>query len=175
MRRGQAKLLMLLALFSAPLLIAWLTYAYGPPVRTGNYGELLTPTPLVLPPLADPSGQVLAGEALRGKWLLLVVAPAGCDKACADTLHLARQARLAQGREQGRVVRVLLAGRPDQAWPDRQGAYTGTLAVWPQALARGGLYLVDPLGNLMLRFPDHPDGVRVIRDLRHLLKASGTS
>jgi len=172
MSRGQFKLILLLAVFSAPVLAAWLAYAYGPPVRAGNYGELLAPTRLVLPPLADPSGQILASDTLRGRWLLLVAAPDGCDQACADSLRLARQARLAQGREQGRVARVLLGG-PDQAWPDREGAYTGALAAWPPVLARGGLYLVDPQGNLMLRFPDHPDGGRVIRDLRHLLMASG--
>ncbi|MDD4880841.1 MAG: hypothetical protein PHR30_15980 [Gallionellaceae bacterium] len=173
MRRGQARLLMLLALFAAPLLAAWLAYAYVPPVRTGNYGELLTPTGLVLPPLAGPAGQVMPWAALRGKWLMLVVAPEGCQGACTQTLYLARQARLAQGREQARIERVLIGGRAGMVWPDQQGAYVVVLAALPPALARGGLFLVDPQGNLMLRFPDDPDAGGVIRDLRHLLSASG--
>lgn len=173
MSRGQFKLILLLAVFSAPVLAAWLAYAYGPPVRAGNYGELLTPTELVLPPLAGPAGQVMPWAALRGKWLMLVVAPEGCYGACTQTLYLARQARLAQGREQDRIERVLIGGRAGMVWPDQQGAYVVVLAKLPPALAHGGLYLVDPQGNLMLRFPDNPDGGRVIRDLRHLLMASG--
>lgn len=169
MTRGRLKLLLLLALFAAPVLAAWLAHAYGPSVPAGNYGELLPPAPLTLPTLTDPAGRAAPGETLRGRWLLLVAAPGGCDAACARMVHLARQVRLAQGREQGRVERVLL-GTPEQGWPYRDGAYVGALA--PLALARG-LYLVDPLGNLMMRFPDGADGEGVIGDLRRLLKASG--
>mgnify|MGYP001149881067 CR=1 FL=1 len=174
MRHGQIRLLLLLALFVAPVFMAWLAYAYGPPVRSGNYGELLAPAPLQLPPLAGPVGRVVPWSALRGQWLLLVVAPDGCYAECARTIHLARQVRLAQGREQSRVARVLIGGRAGMAWPDRQGAYIAVPAKLPPVLAHGGLYLVDPLGNLMLRYPDAPDGERVIDDLRHLLKAAGT-
>ncbi len=179
MTRTQLKLLLLLAVFAAPALAAWLVYAWWQPSRLGNYGELLPPQPLVLPALLDPTGQTTPWTALRGKWVLLVVAPGNCDGACAHAAYLARQARLAQGREQERIERVLLGSSGDMAWPHRDGAYRALLgqpgnplAQPGGALAQGGLFLVDPLGNLMMRFPDKADGKGVIRDLRQLLKAS---
>lgn len=172
MARGQIKLMLLLALFATPMLAAWLAYAYLPPTRASNYGELLKPIPLDLPALADSSGQATPWAAFRGKWVLLVVAPAGCGEPCAKTAYLSRQVRLAQGKEQARIERVIL-GSLGQAWPELDGAYTGHLPESRQGLVPVGMYLVDPLGNLMMRFPVEPDGKRVIRDLRQLLKASG--
>lgn len=172
MTRGQFKLVLLLALFAAPVFAAWLAYAYWLPLRTGNYGELLAPEPLDLPALTDPSGQSVPWVALRGKWVLLVSAPSGCHEACARVVYLSRQVRLAQGREQVRIERVLLVG-PGQARPWFDGIYTGRLAESRPEPIEGGLYLVDPLGNLMMRFPPDPDGARVIHDLRRLLKVSG--
>lgn len=172
MTRTQLKLLLLLAVFAAPALAAWLTYAWWQPSRLGNYGELLPPQPLTLPALLDPAGKTTPWADLRGKWVLLVVAPGNCDGACAHAAYLARQVRLAQGREQERIERVLLGSRGDMVWPHRDGAYRALLAQPGGALAQGGLYLVDPLGNLMMRFPDKAEGKGVIRDLRQLLKAS---
>lgn len=176
-RVSQLKLLALLALFAAPALAAWLVHAWWQPSRFSNYGELLPPHPLALANLRDASGAVLPWSGLRGKWVLLVAAPDGCDAACAratcaQAAWLARQARLAQGREQARIERVLLGARPEESWPHDEGAWRATMSTPPAALAQGGLFLVDPLGNLMMRFPEPVDGEGVIRDLRRLLQAS---
>jgi cytochrome oxidase Cu insertion factor (SCO1/SenC/PrrC family) len=170
MTRSQLKLLALLAFFAAPAIAAWLSYAYWPPQQR-HYGELLAPAPLDLPALTDPAGQTRNWSELRGKWVLLVVNTADCDTSCARATYLARQVRLAQGREQERIERVFIGPRAAADWPHLDGVYRAAL---PQAasLPQSGLYLVDPLGNLMLRFPDPPDGGLMIRDLRRLLQAS---
>ncbi len=175
MTRSQMKLLALLALFAAPILAAWLAASYWTPQRLANYGELLPPKPLRLPVLTAPGGQTRAWAELRGKWVLLVVAPAGCDADCSHAAWLARQVRLAQGRERDRIERVFLSTQAEMNWPYGNEVYRAVLAQPSEALARGGLFLVDPMGNLMLRFPQHADGERVIRDLHRLLQASQRS
>ncbi len=169
----RAKLLLLMALFAAPALAAWLTYAWWTPGHFTNYGTLLAPRALALPSLRDEAGRTVAWSELRGRWVLLVAAPAGCDARCAHDSYLARQARLAQGRESGRVARVLAGeGVEAKAWRHADGAYRVAPGPLPPALANGGLFLVDPRGNLMMAFPPLADGEGVIRDLRQLLRAS---
>lgn len=165
------KLLLLMALFASPALAAWLAYAYWQPERFTNHGALLPPQALDLPPLLDEAGQAMDWSGLRGKWVLLVAAPHGCDARCGHDSFLARQARLAQGREQGRVARVLVGA--EEAWPHGDGAYRVAMQPLPGALAGGGLFLVDPLGRLMMAFPPQAEGEKVIRDVRQLLRASG--
>ncbi len=170
----RVKLLLLLALFASPALAAWLVYTWWQPARFTNYGTLLSPRHLELPTLRDATGQPRAWNDLRGKWVLLVATPGVCDDRCGRDSYLARQVRLAQGRDQARIERVLLAAGDAVAWPHRDGAYVATSESLSGPLAEGGLFLVDPLGNLMMRFPREADGERVIRDLKKLLSASRT-
>ncbi len=169
---GRCTLYLVLALFLVPLPAAWLSYSYWPPQRLANYGELLPPTPFLLPDLSDAAGQLRTWADLRGKWVLLVVAPPTCADSCLRAAYLARQVRLAQGREQGRVACVFLGVGTERNWPFAETAYRGVLSEASGVLARGGLYLLDPTGHLILRFPQTPDGSRVIADLRRLLLAS---
>jgi hypothetical protein len=170
---SRAKLLLLIALFASPALAAWLTYTLWQPQRFTNYGTLLAPRALELPALKDEAGKAVDWAALRGKWVLLVAAPKGCIARCSHDSYLARQVRLAQGRDQSRIERILLGTAETVEWPHGDGAYRGTLDQLPPALAKGGLFLVDPRGNLMMGFPQDADGERVIRDMKQLLRASG--
>lgn len=169
----RTKLLLLLALFASPALAAWLVYSWWQPTRFTNYGTLLAPQPLELPRLWDMAGKPKDWSELRGKWVLVVAAPGGCDARCGRDSYLARQVRLAQGRDQARIERVLLGQGDIGTRPYQEGAYFAAPTRLPGPLADGGLFLVDPLGNLMMRFPREADGERMIRDLKHLLRASG--
>jgi cytochrome oxidase Cu insertion factor (SCO1/SenC/PrrC family) len=162
---------------AAPVLLSYGFYYFSPPGKFTNYGELLPTQPL--PPVtgkqADGVPFDLARE--RGRWTVLVVAPATCDEACATTLYATRQARTIQGKESDRVVRVWLAtgdGTPPPALlaehPDLRvvrGADPTGLPKGPQAV-----YLVDPLGNQVLAWPRDPDIKAMAKDLGRLLKAS---
>ncbi len=123
----------------------------------------------------------------RGRWLLIRVGPPACDATCEQQLWVQRQVRLATGRERDRVERIWLIPQDGSgsAPTDLKDDYSGTwvlgvrpedLAAWPLLQESRGqaahLWLVDPLGNLMMRFPIDADPARVKTDLMKLLKAS---
>lgn len=173
-RRGRTKLALLALFFAAPVALAWLAYRLDwAPGTTSNYGELITPA------------RPLAGEplgALRGKWVLVTFDAAACDAYCEKKLYFMRQVRRAQGKDQGRVERLWLltdAGAPRApllaAIEDTRVARAGELpAQFPaQGALADHIYVVDPLGNLMMRYPRDPDPSRMLKDLQRLLKVSG--
>lgn len=172
-RRGRLKLLLLAAFFLLPVGASWVVWKFGLASGTsGNYGTLLSPRPVALPPDA----------ALKGKWVLVQFDSGVCAAACERKHYFMRQVRRAQGGEMGRVERLWVLTDAVQPSPALLAAIEGTV------VARGGaslaasfpaertvtehIYLVDPLGNLMMRFPPDPDPTRVIKDLKHLLKVS---
>jgi hypothetical protein len=172
-RRGRAKLALLGLFFAAPFALAslawWLDWAPG---TTSNYGELiLPPRPLAGAPL----------EALRGKWVLVSFDAGTCDAYCERKLYFMRQVRRAQGKNQDRVARLWVV--TDGASPRAalleaiEGTHlardAGLAAHFPAAGAPSDhLYVIDPLGNLMMRFPREPDPSRILKDLQRLLRVS---
>jgi cytochrome oxidase Cu insertion factor (SCO1/SenC/PrrC family) len=181
-RPSRLSLWLLIALTVAPVAASYLMFYVWPPERTVNYGELLQPRPLPDRPLAAPDGTPFRLSQLRGKWVLVSVDGGGCDARCETKLLYMRQLRLTQGKNMDRIERVWLisdaAAPPNAAALAEEGtrllrANAGLLAAFPsQGTASDHIYLVDPLGNLMMRFPRNPDPRLMIRDLARLLKAS---
>ena len=166
-----------------PVAGSYLLYWFWVPEGHTNYGTLLEAKAVPPMPLALVGGEPFSFDRLRGRWVLVVVDGGQCTPACEEKLWLIRQVRQAQGKDLQRVERVWLIG--DAHTPDaRLGKdYAGTWFVQAQGspildtfgaeeARRGHIYLVDPLGNLMLRFPQNPEPKRVIRDLGRLLKYS---
>ncbi len=179
---SRGKLLLLIGVFALPVVAAYIAYLGWRPAAHGNYGELLRVTPLLKTAGTRLDGQAFDVGALRGKWLMVHVGGAACDAACAYRLYLSRQVRTAQGKDQSRIERVWVltdAQAPDAAllkthpglivW---RPADRGFVAQFPGVGEGDQLYVVDPLGNLMMRFPAEPDPKRMMKDLRLLLKAS---
>ncbi|MFZ5574948.1 MAG: SCO family protein [Pseudomonadota bacterium] len=180
---SRTKFLLLIGIFVLPVAAAYLAYFGWRPAGHTNYGELLTVTPL-----AHTAGSTLDGrsfdlQGLQGKWLLVHVGPAACDADCARQLYLMRQLRIAQGKEQSRIERVWVLTDAAAVDPALLGEHPG-LHVWrpkdatfveqfPAPRARSAhIYVVDPLGNLMLRFPEQAAPKGIMKDLKLLLKAS---
>ncbi|MGZ3183564.1 MAG: SCO family protein [Telluria sp.] len=189
-RKGRAKLLLVLAICAAPLVASYVMYYGGFAQKLGrtNYGTLLDPRQYPIPPLhaSTLDGKPSGLEAYQGKWRLIKVGPGACDDVCHKQLFTMRQLRLMQGKEMDRIERVWLV--TDQQPVDtivlREFDGMRVLRVDPAALARwlpveGGegaaphLYLMDPLGNLILRFPVDPAPAKVSKDIAKVLKASG--
>ena len=171
-RRGRVKFVLLGLFFLLPVAASWLAWRFElVPGTTGNYGTLLAPRPVALP---------LPG-ALKGKWVLVQFDGGACDARCERKHYFMRQVRRAQGREMQRIARLWLVTDAVQPRPELLAAIEGTIAMPGGSLAAtfpaegvvtDHIYLLDPLGNLMMRFPRDPDPSRVIKDLQRLLKVS---
>jgi hypothetical protein len=161
------------AVFGLPLALAalayWLDWAPG---TTANYGELVTPPrPLAGPPF----------DALRGRWVLVSFDAAACDAYCERKLYFMRQLRRAQGKDQDRVERLWVLTDAAQPRAALLAAIEGTRIAREAALAErfpaaaaptDHIFVVDPLGNLMMRYPRDPDPSRMLKDLQRLLRLS---
>ena len=188
---GRWKMLAVLLVCAAPVIASYYTYYVIRPEGRRVYGELIDPQR----PLPAVAGQPLEGAArplasLRGQWLLLTVAGGGCDARCQQHLYLQRQIREGLGREKDRVDRVWLipdaAAVPEALRPAVRdatvlrvdgAALSSWLAPAPGHALDEHLYLVDPMGHWMMRFPagmDVPAAARAKRDIERLLRASAS-
>lgn len=186
-RVGRIKMLLVLLVCAAPVIASYFTYYVLRPEGRTNYGELVDPQ-RPLPDdmrLSDLDGQAVAPRSLHGQWLFIVVAGGACDAACEEHLLIQRQLRETLGRDRDRMDKLWLI--PDQATvrPEVREAIADAmplrvdalaLAAWLQPAAgqaiEDHLYVVDPLGNWMMRFPADIDPNRAKRDLSRLMRAS---
>ena len=180
-------LFLLAAVFILPFAVgSGLFWSGWRPPKFINHGELLQPA-IALPEsgLLAIDGQALPTAALRGKWLLLRPSTAPCDATCENDLYQMQQLHLALNKEQSRVQRVFLATGTTgdelaslrTRFPDLVLARPGTeanRASWGRIFSSAGreFYLVDPLGNVMMRYSDPADLRGVLKDLERLLKYS---
>jgi len=190
-RAGRWKMLALLLVCAAPVLASYISYYFVRPAQQRNFGELIAHQP----PLPDVTAHTLDGQAqplraLAGQWLLISVGGGACDSACENHLYLQRQLRESLGREKERLDWVWLisdaAAVPARLHPALAQA---TVLRVPQATLHGWLragaghdlpdhlYIVDPPGRWMMRWPAHLDkngAARAKRDLERLLRASAS-
>lgn len=188
---GRWKMIAVLLACAAPVIASYFAYYVVRPEGRRVFGELIEPQ-RAMPPIATTDLQGKAGrlDALKGQWLLVSVAGGACGEACEKNLYLQRQMRETLGKEKDRVDWVWLVG-DDAAVPEslRPGLGQATVLRVPQAQlaqwlapATGGalqdhLYVVDPQGHWMLRFPAHLDSAgaaKAKRDLDRLLRASAS-
>lgn len=181
---------MILAVFLIPVIAAYLYYIYRPAGESGNYGTLVQP-PRALQEfeMTDLDGNPAGVQALKGKWTLLYVGGAECGEPCRQGLYNIERVRLTQGKEMDRVQSVYLvpASVESRAVEERLVEYEGLRGyrIAPgelEAMAPGfdwadsgepeRVYVIDPLGNLMMFYPGgaEPDGMK--KDLKRLLKVS---
>lgn len=193
-KSSRRQLWLVVAMFFVPLGIAFLMY-YGNvgwrPEGSTNNGELIDPArPLPEAALATPSGTPTAPDFLRGKWSVVFVGAGACDDDCRKALTDIRQVRLALNQNSTRVQRVFLYSGPCCDEPYFSTEQAGLIAasvddaagksvldVFPaangvEAMAAGRLYLVDPLGNLMMSYERGAPVKGLLDDLKKLLNLS---
>ena len=192
--RARLTLILVVALFLLPVVAATYLYVSGwrPEGKSLQHGELLQPArPLGDAELTGADGAPYRFRALRGKWALVYFNPLPCTDICRNNLYKMQQVRLAQGRDAPRVERVMIvAGASSAALRELAQQNPGLIVASGaqatlQALARefvssqgtaldapGRVYLIDPIGNLVLSYaPDaDPSGMR--KDLARLLRLS---
>lgn len=185
-RGGRWKLLLLFLVCAAPVVASYFTYYVVRPDGRRNYGELIDPQqPLPAFSGTDAQGRSIPLTALKDQWLLISVADSACDEACDRHLFVQRQLREGLGKEKERLDWVWLrTGDAQLAEPLKQATAAATvlhvdaerLATWlqpaPGHKLADHLYVVDPIGNWMMRFPADADPAKVNSDLNRLLRAS---
>lgn len=191
-RRGITPLLLMVAVFAAPVIAAWFFYLnpeYLPSGRT-NKGELISPVvalPLELG-LSTPEGTDLDRSGLEGKWTLVYIAGSSCPDSCIDRLIAIRQIRLAVGEDQLSVARMLILTDPTAnalasqlatdfdgmqvALTDAAGGLRLLDLLGQGSAALDRIYILDPMGNLMMRYAPDAPAKDTLKDLERLLKAS---
>ena len=186
---GRWKMFAVLLVCAAPVIASYFTYYVVRPDGRRNFGELITPQ-RAMPLLETRSLEGRVGDisALKGQWLLVSVSGTACNANCEKNLYFQRQLRESLGREMGRLDRVWLV-TDDGPTPTALKvalAESAVLRVSPDALSQwlapvsghtlsDHLYVVDPFGNWMMRFPPNMDaqaGAKAKRDLDRLLRAS---
>lgn len=189
---GRLRMLLVLVACAAPVLASYFTYYVLRPQGRSNYSELIQPSrslPAALN-LRDLDGTPVAPASLRGQWLLVIVGDAACDAGCEQRIYLQRQLREMLGRERERLDRVWLL--TDDATPrpalldaaEATGHMTvlradaAAVAAWlqpaPGQALQDHLYIVDPMGEWMMRAPAQAEPARLKRDLDRLLRASSS-
>ena len=194
-RRGRRQLLFLASLFFVPLLLAFWLYYGGSgwrPAGGTNKGDLIDPAvPLPGVTLATPGGTRTSAEFLQGKWTIAYLGDGTCDERCRKALYLSRQTRIALNKDMDRVQRVFLATGPrvdTQFLAAEHGdllvallgddaASNSLLAKFPvldgvAPAAAGRLYLIDPLGNLVLSYSAAAPDKALLTDVKKLLRLS---
>lgn len=194
MKRNRALglLLILFAITFLPLAAATLLYLFAPdwrPWGTSNNGTLIMPPrPLSAEGLTALEGEPVDASLLTGKWTFVYIGSPDCDTECRGQLYEMRQARLALGRNADRVQRLYVyphaEGTPtDLARLVKENPglhFTRSAPGWVDMFEvderdpaeAGRLYVVDPLGNLMMRYEPELDASMLLEDMKRLLKAS---
>lgn len=193
-RQGRKQLLLLAALFLAPVVVSWVTWLYlsnGGNASVTNAGELVQPArPLVPVVLEDDQARPWSIADVRGRWIYVMFAARACAEECDRQLYYTRQIRTGVSKDMSRVRRVLVLGyQPRDAWLERvrrdhpdltlviaQGddwdTFASQFAVQAGEPAEGVFFMVDPLGNLMMRYDASVSAKGIAKDLRKLLKVS---
>ena len=190
-RAGRWQMLLLALVCAAPVIASYYSYYVARPEARRSFGELIEPQrPLPAASATDLSGRPVELTSLKGQWLLLSVAGGACDAACENNLYLQRQLREGLGKDKDRLDWVWLvsddARLPEALLPALGQATVlrvppAVLADW-LAPAAGQtlpehLYVVDPMGHWMMRFPaglDKAGAGGAKRDLERLMRASAS-
>ena len=178
----RAKLALLASLFFAPIAASLFAYHFLRPAPSANYGELLLPPATIAShELARGDGSAFRFAEMDGRWILVASGSGACEDECRAKVRAMRQVRLALGRNASRVARVFVVD--DLKAPD-PAAFAPVeelvIALTPRGLTlpsgaandRAHIYLVDPRGNVMMRWPAVPEMRGMLKDLERLLKAS---
>jgi len=189
-KRGRWMLWLVLLVCASPMIASYFTYYVIKPEKRNNYGTLIDQRAHPVPAMATTTldGRPQALEQFKGKWVMLMVGSGACPDVCQKQLFAMRQLRLMQGKEADRIERVWLITDKEPLDTLIIREYDGThmlradaatVASWLPAdtgtTPADHIYMIDPLGHLMMRFPKDPefkDVRKVYKDIYKLLKAS---
>lgn len=193
-RQNRKTIVLLLLAFIAPAIIAWMQFKFEIfSSGTKNYGEFITP-PIVLEQfnLTSVDGSPFTLKNIKRNWHLVYLGYGACKEKCRDRLSMMHQSRMAQGKGMSRVRLIyismdeiekgqakeltstysrlsVLTGSDEQL--KKIGSLFGAQAI-KDIRTDNLIFMIDPLGNLMMKYKDDVRLIGIIKDLEHLLKVS---
>lgn len=190
-RRGRLQMLALVLISAMPVIASYFTYYVVRPEGRRNFGELIEPQrPMPEMLVQGLDGSISSLSALKGQWLLLSVGGGNCQEPCVQRLYLQRQMRESLGKNKDRLDAVWLVSDVEPITKELQaGLHEATILRAPRnelehwlAPEAGHaldehLYVIDPNGNWMMRFPAQLDlaaAGKAKRDIERLLRASSS-
>ena len=182
-KSNRRKFLLLLALMCAPVVISYTLYFLDYKPESKHYGDLIPIVKVTGKATNQADNTILRMKDLHGKWVLVTVDSGLCDEACQQKLYFMRQVRLVQGKQKHRIERLWLIN--DDVIPDAElvkqyeGAFFAKAKdseilgfIETKEIQTKHIYLIDPIGNLMMRFPENVDGTKMGHDIKRLLHVS---
>jgi hypothetical protein len=191
-RTGRFRMLLVFAICAAPVLFSYLTYYVIRPQGTASYGELIEPQRDIPAIVAkDLNGRPVQLQSLLNQWLFITVSNGKCEQECEKLLYVQRQLHKSLGKQQDKLDRLWLITDSEPVDATLVEALQGAtvlrvdskeLSQWlypaSGGLIRDHLYLVDPMGRWMMRFPSHAEvgdaPTKIKRDLERLLRAANS-
>ncbi len=192
-KRNNKPLIAMIMLFSAPWIAAILFYFYGDQLGLSsatNYGTLVQPVrPIEDLTVVDLDNNSYSTSEFRNHWVLIMVAGSDCPRSCQENLYKLRQIRLANDKDRFRIKRFLVLSNRENitGLKLKLTEYEGmSVAVGPdEAVVKlinwlqvkgepsdGGMFIMDPAGNLMMAYPTDADPESMLKDVKRLLKLS---
>jgi cytochrome oxidase Cu insertion factor (SCO1/SenC/PrrC family) len=172
-RSGRSQLVAILLAAGLSMAGAYLVFflaSSGGVWGTTNNGEFVTPaTTMDVLDLRDAVGAPVAAD---GHWWLWTVAPAGCGDQCRFAVERLRQVHALLNKDASRVRRALITAELGSEPPAGMDISDLERLVGRADGLASGIYIVDPIGNLVLRYPLSDAGEAVLEDLKRLLKVS---
>ena len=186
---GRLRMLLVMLVCAAPVIASYLTFYVIRPQSSRNFGELIQPVKSIPAiPGTTLDGKTFDPQSLKGQWLLISVSSGSCTTDCQNTLLFQRQIRASLGREKDRTDWVWLITDDEPVDAALQSGMVGAvivripqkqIATWlypaPGQALNEHLYLVDPRGDWMMRFPARltmDQAALLKKDLERLLRAA---
>jgi hypothetical protein len=182
-QHGRRTLLLIAASFFVPIAVAaWMYYSGSSwrPAETTQLGDLITP-PRLIPDTALAADDDT--QRLHGSWNLLVLSGASCSSACNEAIDHVQRVRLSLGPKMSRVQTVYLPAAATAIPVNMQSDYPAMHILAPELsgdirsvvgdFTEGQVFLVDPLGNLMMQYEPDTEMAAIRKDLARLLNLSG--
>lgn len=192
-KSNRKNMLLVLAVFALPVVVATLMYVTGwKPSVTGNHGELIQPARFIEElSMQSMDGKPVKFSELHGKWTMVYFDSASCTEECMKQLYVMRQTHIAQGKDQDRIQRIFILTdtKAVDSLKTKLTEYSD-MFVWTgdksvlakltqdfgidaqETTVQQNIYLVDPMGNVMMRYSPKIDPAGIRKDLVRLLKYS---
>ncbi len=183
-KSNRRKFVLLLVLLFSPVVISYTLFFMGYRPGSVNYGDLVEIEKLTgSAGVIQDTNKILRTKDLHGKWIMLTIDSGNCDEACQLKLYYMRQVRTMQNKEMNRIERLWLIDDNEKVDPELLKDYEGTLFVNARdsellqqiptrESRRKHIYLIDPMGNLMMRFPENLEPRKMSDDIKRLLHVS---